>query len=107
MYEPLRVFLAAAGLAALIGLAIWIRFIYYFASGDGRGHIQSLILGATMLVIAVQLAGLALLADVLAALRVLVQRNLERVRRLELHAGIEPSHYDGGAEEPVGVQDER
>ena len=107
MYEPLRVFLAAAALAALVGLAIWIRFLYYFASGDGRGHVQSLILGATMLVIAVQLAGLALLADVLAALRVLVQRNLERVRRLELHAGIEPSHYDGGAEEPVGVQDER
>ena len=107
MYEPLRVFLAAAALAALIGLAIWIRFLYYFASGDGRGHVQSLILGATILVIAVQLAGLALLADVLAALRVLVQRNLERVRRLELHAGIEPSHYDGGAEEPVGVQDER
>jgi glycosyltransferase involved in cell wall biosynthesis len=107
MYEPLRVFLAAAGVAALIGLAIWVRFIYYFASGDGHGHVQSLILGATMLVISVQLAGLALLADVLAALRVLVQRNLERTRRLELHAGIEPSHYDSGDHEPVALSDER
>jgi glycosyltransferase involved in cell wall biosynthesis len=94
MYEPLRVFAIAAGLVALVGAAIWARFIYYFVTGDGHGHVQSLILGATMLIIAVQLAALGVLADVLAAMRVLLQRSLERIQRLELHIGVEPSHYD-------------
>jgi glycosyltransferase involved in cell wall biosynthesis len=100
MYEPLRVFVVAAVIAALIGAVIWVRFLYYFASGSGKGHVQSLILGATMLVIAVQLAALGVMADVLAAIRVLLQRTLERVRRVELQLGIEPSHYEVGAEAP-------
>src|SRR4051812_47726693 len=48
LYEPLRVFLAAAALVALVGVVIWARFIYFFFSGEGEGHIQSLILGATL-----------------------------------------------------------
>jgi glycosyltransferase involved in cell wall biosynthesis len=103
MYEPLRVFAIAAGLAALAGAVIWVRFIYYFATGHGRGHVQSLILGATMLVIAVQLAALAVLADVLAAMRVLMQRSLERIQRLELRLGVEPSHYEAPDREAEAV----
>jgi glycosyltransferase involved in cell wall biosynthesis len=94
MYEPLRVFVIAAAIAALAGAVVWVRFLYYFASGHGHGHVQSLILGATMLVVAVQLAALAVLADVLAAIRVLMQRSLERIQRLELRLGVEPSHYE-------------
>jgi glycosyltransferase involved in cell wall biosynthesis len=100
MYEPLRVFAIAAGLVAIVGAAIWARFIYYFATGDGHGHVQSLILGATMLVIAVQLAALGVLADVLAAIRVLLQRSLERIQRLELRLGVEPSFYESSEEDP-------
>ena len=104
MYEPLRVFLVAAAVAAAIGSVIWIRFLYYFFSEGGRGHVQSLILGATMLVIAVQLAALAVMADVLAAIRVLLQRTLERVRRVELELGVTPSHYEPG-ESPMSARD--
>jgi glycosyltransferase involved in cell wall biosynthesis len=94
MYEPLRVFLIAAAVAGLAGAVIWIRFLYYFVTGTGHGHIQSVILGSTMFVIAVQLAALGVLADVLAAMRVLMQRALERIQRLELRLGVEPSHYE-------------
>ena len=31
---------------------------------------------------------------VLAAIRVLMQRSLERIQRLELQLGVEPSHYE-------------
>jgi len=96
MYEPLRVFLVAAAVAAAIGSVIWIRFIYYFFSEGGRGHVQSLILGATMLVIAVQLAALAVMADVLAAIRVLLLRTLERVRRVVIEFGVTISFYESG-----------
>src|SRR3954463_3807111 len=45
MYEPLRVFLAAAALVALGAAVIWIRFLYFLVfEGSGSGHIQSLIL---------------------------------------------------------------
>src|ERR671937_1647385 len=99
LYEPLRVFLAAAALTALIGAVIWVRFLWFFISGEGNGHIQSLILGATLFLVAVQFAALGVLGDILAGSRVLQQRILERVRRVELHLGVEPSHYEPGASE--------
>ena len=45
LYEPLRLFLAAAAVAALVGAVIWARFLWFFIDGKGGGHIQSLILG--------------------------------------------------------------
>ena len=96
MYEPLQVFLVAAALAAVVGAVVWIRFFIYFVTGDGGGHVQSVVFGSTMLVIAVQLAALGVVADILAAIRLLLQRTLERVRRLELQLGVEPSHYVHG-----------
>jgi glycosyltransferase involved in cell wall biosynthesis len=97
MYEPLRVFMAAAALAALVGVVIWARFLYFFFFSDDPGqHIQSLILGSTMFIVAVQLAALGVIGDILAGSRVLQQRVLERVRRVELQVGVEPSHYEPG-----------
>jgi glycosyltransferase involved in cell wall biosynthesis len=99
LYEPLRVFLAAAALFALVGAVIWARFLWFFFSGEGEGHIQSLILGATLFIVAVQLAALGVVGDILAGSRVLQQRILERVRRVELQLGVEPSHYEPGSSE--------
>jgi glycosyltransferase involved in cell wall biosynthesis len=99
LYEPLRLFLAAAAITALIGIFIWVRFAYFVVTGDSGGHIQSLILGSTLFIIAVQFAALGVLGDILAGSRVLQQRILERVRRVELHIGVEPSHYEPGAGE--------
>src|SRR5215211_1905886 len=97
LYEPLRVFVVAAGIAALVGAFIWARFLWFFFSGEGGGHIQSLILGSTLFIVAVQLAALGVVSDILASSRVLQQRILERVRRVELQLGVEPSHYEPGA----------
>jgi glycosyltransferase involved in cell wall biosynthesis len=99
LYEPLRVFLAAAAVAALVGAVIWARFLWFFFSGEGEGHIQSLILGSTLFIVAVQFVALGVIGDILAGSRVLQQRVLERVRRVELHLGVEPSHYEPGAED--------
>ena len=96
LYEPLRVFMMAAALVALVGMFIWARFLFFFLSGEGAGHIQSLILGATLFIVAVQFAALGVVGDILAGSRVLQQRVLERVRRMELQLGVEPSHYEPG-----------
>ena len=97
MYEPMRVFLGAAALVAIPAAVIWIRFLYFFFIGEGEGHVQSLILGSTLIIIAVQLAALGVVGDILAGSRVLQQRILERVRRVELTLGVEPSHYEPGS----------
>ena len=44
-----------------------------------------------------QFVALGVVGDILAGSRVLQQRMLERVRRVELHLGVEPSHYEPGA----------
>jgi glycosyltransferase involved in cell wall biosynthesis len=98
LYEPLRLFMLAAALTALVGAVIWGRFLWYFVDGEGGGHIQSLILGSTLFIVAVQFVALGVLGDILAGSRVLQQRILERVRRVELRLGVEPSHYEPGAQ---------
>ncbi|MEX1142074.1 MAG: glycosyltransferase family 2 protein [Thermoleophilaceae bacterium] len=97
LYEPLRVFMTAAAIVAVPAAVIWARFLWFFFAGEGDGHIQSLILGSTLMIIAVQLVALGVVADILAASRTLSQRTLERVRRVELTLGVEPSHYEPGA----------
>jgi glycosyltransferase involved in cell wall biosynthesis len=104
LYEPLRVFMTAAALVGLVAAVIWGRFAwFYIAEGQGAGHVQSLILGAVLFIAAVQLAALGVMGDILAGSRILQQRTLERVRRVELQLGVEPSHYEPGS--PRGDQD--
>ena len=62
----------------------------------GAGHVQSLILGAVLFNAAVVLAALGIIGDLLSGQRIMLQRIFERVRRLELHAEIPPSHYEPG-----------
>lgn len=97
MYEPLRVFMVAATVCGLATAAIWGRFVYFYVSGDGAGHVQSLILGAVLFIAALLLAALGVIGDLLAAQRTLTQRLLEHTRRIELQLGVEPSHYEPGA----------
>src|SRR4051794_10931262 len=96
MYEPLRVFMTAALVVGLAAAAIWVRYLIYVVDGSGKGHIQSVIVGAVLLIAAVQLAALGVMGDILAGMRTLQQRTLERVRRMELQLGVGPSHYEEG-----------
>ena len=97
MYEPLRVFMTLAIFLGLFALAVWTRFLVAYIDGTGAGHVQSLILGAVLFNAAVVLAMLGIIGDLLSGQRIMLQRIFERVRRLELHQGIPPSHYEPGA----------
>ncbi len=96
-YEPLRVFWRAALVVGLVSAVVWGRFAYFYAEGGGKGHVQSLILGAVLFIAAMLLAGLGVIGDLLYAQRVMIQRTFERVRRIELEVGVKPSHYEPGA----------
>jgi glycosyltransferase involved in cell wall biosynthesis len=106
MYEPLRVFMTAAGIIGLAALIVWTRFLVSWIQGNGAGHVQSLILGAVLFNAAMVLAALGVLGDLLSGQRITLQRIFERVRRVELELGVKPSHYepgrpDGDAPEPT------
>ena len=96
MYEPMRIFMTAAGLLGLASLIVWGRFFYFFVQGDGSGHVQSLILGAVLFNAATVLAALGILGDLLSGQRITLQRIFERIRRVELELGVPPSHYEPG-----------
>jgi glycosyltransferase involved in cell wall biosynthesis len=97
-YQPMRAFTTTALLVGLLALAAWMPFLLdWILNGDNSGHIQSLILGAVLFIAAVQLFALGVIGDLLAGQRVMTQRVFERVRRVELKVGVEPSHYEEGA----------
>lgn len=84
MYSPLRVF-AAVGLALFIAGAIPIaRFLYFFFRDGGAGHVQSLILGGALIVIAALAWLIGLVADLIGFNRQLLEITLEKVREMEL-----------------------
>ena len=93
-YEPLRVFWSLALLIGLAAIGVWIRFAVAYVEGNGKGHVQSLILGAVLFIAAVVLWALGVIGDLLAAQRVMTQQTFERVRRIELQLGVAPSHYE-------------
>ncbi|MCX6388249.1 MAG: glycosyltransferase family 2 protein [Solirubrobacterales bacterium] len=92
-YHPLKVFWGLSVVLGLGALALWIRFTIALFDGQGSGHVQSLILGAVLFNTAALMAALGVIGDLLAAQRVISVRTLDRVRRIELKLGVEPSHY--------------
>src|SRR5947209_13714425 len=106
-YEPLKVFWGGAIVMGLAALAVFIRFLVYYAEGNGRGHVQSLIAGAVLFIAAMLLASLGVIGDLLDAQRMISQRTFERVRRIELQLGVEPSHYESGAAAAGGREGDR
>jgi glycosyltransferase involved in cell wall biosynthesis len=104
MYEPLRIFTIAAIVLAVAALGAWTPFLAdWIVEGDSSGHVQSLILGAVLAIAAVQVFALGVIGDALAGQRVMTQRALERIRRVELNLGIEPSHYERGT--PASIEE--
>jgi glycosyltransferase involved in cell wall biosynthesis len=84
MYQPLKVFAAVGLVLAVIGGLPILRFLYFYVVGDGEGHIQSLILGGMLIVIAVISFLIGLVADLIGFNRQLLEVTLEKVREIEL-----------------------
>jgi glycosyltransferase involved in cell wall biosynthesis len=107
-YQPLKVFWSGALVMGTAALVLFIRFLVIFIESPhsaARGHIQSLIAGAVLFIGAMLLGSLGVIGDLLDAQRVISQRTFERVRRIELQLGIEPSHYERVTPAPAGGAD--
>jgi glycosyltransferase involved in cell wall biosynthesis len=87
MYEPMKVFTSIGAMLFLGGAGISVRFLYFYFTGTGRGHLQSLILAAVLLIVGFQIALIGLVADVISGNRKLIEDLLYRVRGVELTLG--------------------
>ena len=83
MYKPLRFFTIIGSVIFLIGLILGIRFLVFVFMGESGGHIQSLILASTLLLLGFQTFISGLQADLIASNRKLLEDIQERVRRLD------------------------
>ena len=93
-YEPLKVF-SYIGLAVFgAGLLISLRFLYYYFTGTGLGHLQSLILSAVLMIVGFQVVLIGLVADLIGHSRKLLEDLLYRVRSIELE--LTPERSDEG-----------
>lgn len=94
MYRPLRVFLWTGTVCFLLGLALGIRFLYFYFSGGSAGHVQSLILMAVLLIVGFQIWLIGLLADLVAANRKIMEEALYRLRKVELQVTEQKQNND-------------
>jgi len=82
-HNALRVFVGLGLLLVLLGGMPILRFIWFFFLGEGQGHIQSLILGGSLLMMGTLVAVMGVLADLIATNRKLHEATLYKLRKLE------------------------
>lgn len=84
MYRPLRVFIGISLVFLIAGIIGSGRFLYFYAIGEGAGHVQSLILSAVLLIVGFQIFLIGLVADLIGFNRKVLEEILYRQRRQEL-----------------------
>ncbi len=87
MYRPLTFFTVIGLVPFIAGLIIMVRFLIYYINGSGMGHIQSLILASTLMMLSFTTFMMGFQADLMAANRKIMEDVQYRLRRFE--AGTE------------------
>jgi len=98
MYEPLRIFSLIGAVVLGVSGLLGVRYLYFVCLGEGKGHIQSVVLAGVLLVLGFQMLLIGLVADLISVSYRLSEEVLLRVKRLELErapgtapTGLEPS----------------
>jgi glycosyltransferase involved in cell wall biosynthesis len=89
MYRPVQTFAVFAAALLCMGLGGIARFFYFWLQNPSySGHTQSLVVGVGCIILAFLVGLLALLSELLAANRRILEETLRRVRLLEADAGL-------------------
>jgi glycosyltransferase involved in cell wall biosynthesis len=87
IYKPFSFFIGIAFLLFLPGFALGVRFLYYFFTGDGDGHVQSVILSVFLMSVGFSLAMMAILAELISVNRQLLEKLAYRQQLIETKLG--------------------
>lgn len=91
LYNPVRLFVATGLFFFGVGFLLGLRFLYYYLAGQGDGMVQSLIFAAVCMLLGFQLAMFAMLADLIAINRNLIERVEVASKRQERQSRVSPS----------------
>ena len=83
-YKALRVFTVIGLIVILPGLLGFGRFLYYFFTVGGEGHIQSLIFSTVLINIGFIVFMFGIIADLIGNNRKLIEKALYKIKKLEL-----------------------
>lgn len=85
MYKPLVIFVGLSLGLLLLGLVPFVRYLYFAVHGERGSHLQSLIIGAVLLIAAFLSMVLGIVADLIRINRVLVEQNLENTKKARFY----------------------
>lgn len=83
IYRPMKVFAVAGTLLAMMGFLVGLRFLYYYVTGDGSGRVQSVILSSLCILLGAMSWMMAILSELVAVNRKLLEKLNWRVQRME------------------------
>lgn len=89
MYKPLQFFTILGSVPFLAGIGVGVRFLVYIYLGQAGGHVQSLVLASTLLMIGFMTYMIGLQADIIAANRKILEDVQYQVRRMSYKDGEE------------------
>ena len=81
VYKPFRFFMTLGVTLFGIGMLLGLRYLYFMLTGEGGGHIQSVILAGVLMGIGFQTGLIAFVADLLAVNRKLLEEVQYRLRK--------------------------
>jgi glycosyltransferase involved in cell wall biosynthesis len=83
MYQPLAVFVTLGTILLLAGLVPFVRYFVLLVIDSSGDHIQSLLLGAILLIGALLSFALGVISDLIRTNRTLHEDSLERIKRMQ------------------------
>jgi len=83
IYRPYKAFLIPGLLSFFLGFALGLRFLYYYLTDGGAGHVQSVILAALLLGLGIFLSVTGILADLISVNRKLMEKLDRKVQDVD------------------------
>jgi glycosyltransferase involved in cell wall biosynthesis len=93
VYKPFRFFMGLGALIFGAGCLLGVRFLYFFLTSGGAGHIQSLILASILIGAGFQVFLTAFLSDLLSVNRRLMEDLQYRIKKIEYDSGGRTSWF--------------
>jgi len=73
VYKSFQFFMTIAAILFTLGFLLGLRFLYYYFTGDGEGHMQSVVLSGVLMGMGFQTGLIAFIADLLSVNRKLLE----------------------------------
>ncbi len=83
VYKPMKFFATLGAVIFGLGMALGVRYLIYLATGAGDGHVQSLILASTLMMLGFMTVVVGLLGDLISTNRKMMEDIQVRVKRMD------------------------